>query len=372
MTNDIKELIKFGKNLKILYVEDNKEARDQTTKMLKNFFNDVIIAYDGLDGLDKFEENKHTIDIVFTDINMPNMNGIEMLENIRKIDTAIPCIVLSAHNETNIFLDTISLGIDGYILKPVDMQQFLNILFKTFSYIKLKEENKKFKQDMENINNDLESQVITRISEIYALNQEIEDTQKEVIFTLASIGEIRSRETGNHVKRVALYSKTLALKLGISEEESKMIKLASPMHDIGKIGIPDSILNKEGKHTSEETIVMKTHAEIGYEMLKSSNRPILKTAAIIAQQHHEKYDGSGYPNGLVGEDIHIYGRITALADVFDALGSHRVYKVAWEDDRIFELLREEKGKHFDPNLIDIFFDNLEEFLEIRDNFQDES
>ncbi len=249
------------------------------------------------------------------------------------------------------------------------MQQFVNILTKALKQIKLKQDNIKYKQDLENINNDLESQVVKRIGEIYALNQEIEDTQKEVIFTLASIGEVRSRETGNHVKRVALYSEILALKLGMSEDEAKMIKLASPMHDIGKIGIPDSILNKESKHTPEETIIMKTHAQIGYEMLKSSNRPILKTATIIAQQHHEKWDGSGYPECLSGNDIHIYGRITAVADVFDALGSSRVYKSAWEDEDIFQLFKEQKGKHFDPQLVDIFFDNIDEFLKIRDEYK---
>ena len=217
---------------------------------------------------------------------------------------------------------------------------------------------------------DMSTSIKDGINEIESLNDEITNTQREVIYTMGEIAETRSKETGNHVKRVAEYSKVLALKYGLSSQEAELLKLASPMHDIGKVGIPDSILNKPGKLTFDEFEIMKTHAQLGYDMLKHSTKPILKAASIVAHYHHEKYDGSGYPRGLKGEDIHIYGRITAIADVFDALGSDRVYKKAWDDERIFELFREQKGKHFDPKLIDIFFDNLDEIYKIRDTFKD--
>ncbi|MGD9653924.1 MAG: HD-GYP domain-containing protein [Sulfuricurvum sp.] len=208
------------------------------------------------------------------------------------------------------------------------------------------------------------------LGEITTLNKEIEDTQREVVFTMGSIGESRSKETGNHVKRVAEYSKILALHYGLEESEAEMLKQASPMHDIGKVAIPDAILNKPGRFDEEERRVMDTHAALGYEMLKHSNRALLKAAAIVANEHHEKWDGSGYPRKLAGEDIHIYGRITAIADVFDALGSDRVYKKAWDDERIFALFKEERGKHFDPALVDIFFAHLDEFLTVREHFKD--
>jgi len=208
------------------------------------------------------------------------------------------------------------------------------------------------------------------ITEIHNLNREIEDTQKEVVFTMGSIGESRSKETGNHVKRVAEYSYLLAKYYGLSETEADLLKQASPMHDIGKVAIPDSVLNKPARFNEKERAVMDTHAQLGYDMLKHSNRPMLKAAATVAYEHHEKWNGTGYPNKLKGEDIHIYGRITALADVFDALGSERVYKKAWNDEKIFELFKEERGQHFDPSLIDIFFDNLDEFLEIRNRLKD--
>lgn len=194
------------------------------------------------------------------------------------------------------------------------------------------------------------------------LNQEVEDTQKEILFTLGEVAEARSQETGNHVKRVAEMAKLLALQYGLSPEEAESLRLAAPIHDVGKLAIPDAILNKPGKLTAEEFTIMKTHSPIGYEMLKNSKRSILKLGALIALQHHERYDGAGYPQGLAGEEIHIYGRIVALADVFDALNSTRVYKRTWPLDDILAYIREQRGAHFDPKLVDIFMDNLDEIL----------
>jgi response regulator RpfG family c-di-GMP phosphodiesterase len=217
---------------------------------------------------------------------------------------------------------------------------------------------------------EIEDKVKQGLIQINELNEEITNTQKEVVFTMGAIGESRSKETGNHVKRVAEYSKILALKYGLSEEEAEMLKQASPMHDIGKVAIPDAVLNKPGRFDENERKIMDTHAELGYGMLKSSEKALLKLASTVAYEHHEKWDGSGYPQGLKGEQINIAGRITAIADVFDALGSDRVYKKAWDDEKIFKLFKEERGKHFDPKLVDIFFDNLDEFLKIRDTFKD--
>ncbi len=202
------------------------------------------------------------------------------------------------------------------------------------------------------------------------LTQEIEETQREVVFTMGAIGESRSKETGNHVKRVAEYSKILALGAGLPKEEAELLKQASPMHDIGKIAIPDEVLKKPAGFTKSEREVMQRHAQLGYEMIKDSSRPLLKAAAIVAYEHHEKWDGSGYPRGLKGEEIHIYGRITALADVFDALGSDRVYKKAWPIEKILSMLKEERGRHFDPKLVDVFFEHLDEILEVRERFGD--
>ncbi|MBI3873442.1 MAG: HD domain-containing protein [Arcobacter sp.] len=234
-------------------------------------------------------------------------------------------------------------------------------------FVNILDENEK---ELYNYQNHLQDMIDNAVKVIEELNIEITDTQKEVVFTMGAIGESRSKETGNHVKRVAEYSKILALAYGIEEEDAELLKMASPMHDIGKVGIPDNILKKPAKLTFEEFEIMKTHSIIGYEMLKYSKRPILKTASIVAYEHHERWDGKGYPLGIFGDNIHIYGRITAIADVFDALGSKRIYKDAWEDEKIFELFREEKGKQFDPKLVDLFFLNFSKFDEIRKKLVD--
>jgi len=208
------------------------------------------------------------------------------------------------------------------------------------------------------------------ITEIMSLHQEIETTQQEVIYRMGEIAESRSQETGNHVRRVAEYSRLLALKYGLSKKEADLIATASPMHDIGKVGIPDAILLKPAALTQEEWKIMRTHALLGHSVLANSERPLLKAAAIIAKEHHEKYDGTGYPIGLVGDNIHLYARIVAIADVFDALSHDRCYKKAWEMQRILQLFQDEKGKHFDPQLIDIFFQHTDEFLTILNQLRD--
>jgi response regulator RpfG family c-di-GMP phosphodiesterase len=196
------------------------------------------------------------------------------------------------------------------------------------------------------------------------LNKGIEDTQKEIIFQIAETMECRSAETGSHVRRVAEYARLLALKSGLSEEEAEMLKLASTPHDLGKIGIPDSILNKPGPLTPEEYTVIKTHVYRGHDLLINSSSPIVRAAARIVLQHHERWDGRGYPQGLKGEEIHIHGRIISVADVLDALSNRRVYHEAWSWDEVFTHFREQRGKHFDPQLVDILLDNQEEFKAI--------
>lgn len=208
------------------------------------------------------------------------------------------------------------------------------------------------------------------VTELLLLQEDIVDTQREVIYKMGEIGETRSKETGNHVKRVAEYSRLLAIKAGMSEEDADLLYAASPMHDIGKVGIPDSILTKPGKLDDGEWEVMRSHCDIGFNILKKSERPILKAAAIISYEHHEKWDGSGYPRRLKEKEINIFGRITAIADVFDALGTKRVYKEAWELDTVLEYFQNESGKHFDPGLTKLFLENISEFLLIRDKFKD--
>lgn len=582
-------------NINILYIENNEADRLVTEEILNCFFNKIIISKNGNEALVHLNGK---VDLIITDICMPNMKALEIIKKIKEINTYIPIIVLSSHIQTSYLLESISLGVDEYLVKPINADDFKealdrvikkfqlinknkllndykNILNKSsilskidtngnftfvndkFSYLtgyskekllksdfnlihKIKNLNKLLKKlkptthtihgkiknrridnsyfytkttvsaifDENNniveyllIHNDITEEEVTKksikkdlkdtkqnlkdamklsmqyemainesnilsktnikgtitfvndkfcnisgyskeelignnhnlirhsdmdesvfielwktisrgnswsgiiknrkkdnsaywvsttiipiknkhnkikeyiairhdLTKVFELHAEVEDTQREIVYKLGEVGETRSKETGNHVKRVAQYSKDLALLYGLDIKEAQILFDASPMHDIGKVGIPDEILKKPTKLTKKEFEIMKTHAEIGYKLLKGSKRPVLKAAAIVAKEHHEKYDGSGYPRGIKGEDIHIYGRITALADVFDALGSHRYYKKAWEDDRIIDLLISEKGKHFDPALVDLFMDNLDLFLKTRNKYVD--
>lgn len=203
------------------------------------------------------------------------------------------------------------------------------------------------------------------------LREEIEHTQTEIVYMLGEAVETRSKETGHHVKRVAEISSLLALRLGLSEDEAARIKAASPLHDLGKIGIPDGILHKPGKLTGEEWEFMKQHVMIGYDMLKHSKRAILQASAIIARDHHEHWDGAGYPQQVRGQDIHIYGRITAIADVFDALAGKRCYKEPWPLSAIIDHFRAQSGHQFDPQLVELLLDNLEPVIAICDRFKDD-
>ncbi len=202
------------------------------------------------------------------------------------------------------------------------------------------------------------------------LNQEILDTQKEIVRMLGEVVEFRSKETAFHVIRVSEIARILGMATGLDPVEVDELYYASPMHDVGKIGIPDSILLKPGKLTPEELKIMRTHTEIGYNILRASNRKLLKTAATIAHEHHEYWDGSGYPQGLKGDQISIAGRIICVTDVFDALCSERVYKDAWSVDRALEYLQEHRETMFDPSLVDLFFENLDKIMEVRKKYQD--
>ena len=337
----------------ILIVDDTELNVEILMELLEDKY-DILASLDGESALEIVDEEEH-IDLILLDIMMPGIDGFEVCKRLKSNPKTsdIPIIFITAKTDDDSIEKAYELGGIDYITKPFRARE---VLSRIANHLALSEQS-----------HILEYMVKEKTKELYDLNKELEETQREVVFTMGAIGERRSKETGNHVKRVALYSELLAKYYGLDKNEVQMLKEASPMHDIGKVAIADSILNKPARFTSEEFEQMKKHSSLGYEMLSHSTRPLLKMASIVAEQHHEKYDGSGYPKGLSGEDIHIYGRITAIADVFDALGSYRVYKDAWSDEKIFNLFKEERGKHFDPKLIDIFFDNLDQFLEIRDS-----
>lgn len=213
-----------------------------------------------------------------------------------------------------------------------------------------------------------EAELLRKNVELQNLNEEIESTLKETMLAVGRIEEIRSIETKLHTKRVSVISAHIAREYGLSEEDVHLIEFASPLHDIGKVGISDAILNKPSVLTDEEYEIIKSHATLGHYILNHSDRKLLQTASIIAYEHHEKFDGSGYPQGLKGEEISIFGRIVAIVDVFDALLSKRVYKDKWQKEDVESLLKKESGKHFDPKLVKIVLKNIDKYVDIVKNF----
>lgn len=286
------------------------------------------------------------------------------------IESGEPIIIVDAYNDPRHNAENDRKT--GYVTKSIITVPFRNndgIVIGAYQAVnKLTEIGFFTERDLELLS--LAASYAGKSLESVMLHQEIVDTQREIISTMGEVGEIRSKETANHVKRVAEYSYVLALGLGLGVTEAELLKTVSPMHDIGKVAIPDAVLNKPGKLTPEEYDIIKSHTEIGYQLLKGSRRELLRTASIVAHQHHEKWDGNGYPTGKKGEEIHLFGRITAVADVFDALSAERVYKPAWPLEKIKGLFREERGRHFDPVIIDVFFEHLPELLEIRERLTD--
>ncbi len=218
--------------------------------------------------------------------------------------------------------------------------------------------------------NEMARQVKDSQKEMLAKDLEIIETQAEVIHTLGEVVENRSHETANHTVRVGQYAYLLGTLTGLDEDEARLLKQAAPMHDIGKIGIPDAVLNKPGSYNDEEREIMKQHAAIGFSILARSKRDVLQAAAVVAHQHHERWDGTGYPRGLAGYDIHIFGRIVAIADVFDALSFDRVYRRALSQSKVLDIMRAGRGTQFDPHLLDLFMENMNDFVVLKSAYDD--
>ncbi len=328
--------------MRVMIVDDSRTIRRLLNYIIEKripLIDEVVECDSGEVALRKLEDI--SVDLIILDVMMGGIDGYETCKRIKANNNTknITIIFLTSQiDQTDIVKGFESGGVD-YISKPIKESELV-------------------------------SRIQTQLKLLNYQNKKIDKTQTEILFKMGEIAELRSKETGNHVKRVAQYSFLLAKLSGLEDEECETLLNASPMHDIGKVAIKDDILNKPSKLTDDERAIMQHHTTDGYNMFKDSSGDILKTAAIVAHQHHEKYDGTGYPQQLKANEIHIYGRITAIADVFDALASDRVYKKAWEIEKIVEFFKDEKKKHFDPYLVDDFLANIDDFLKIKESYND--
>jgi len=301
---------------------------------------------------------RHVSDLVLVDYMMPDMDGIEFVKRLRSLPgyEHVPIVMVTVHDDRKVRYAALDAGITDFLTKPVDARECLarcrNLLTLRRQHLVL-EDRKRLLEHM-----------------VEDATREVREREKETLLRLARAGEFRDEETGYHLIRMARYSRLIAGAVGLERDEAETVELAAPLHDIGKIGIPDGILLKEGGLDDTEWQVMRRHPLIGHEILKGSASKYVRMGALIALGHHEKYDGSGYPNGLVGDHIPLCARVVAVADVYDALTSVRPYKDAWSSEQAFEYLASQRGKHFDPRMVEAFIGAKHEIAGIQSEWRD--
>jgi two-component system, response regulator RpfG len=301
---------------------------------------------------------RHVSDLVLVDYMMPEMDGIEFVKRLRALPgyEHVPIVMITVHDDRKVRYAALDAGITDFLTKPIDARECLarcrNLLTLRRQHVVLEDRRRLLEHMVEDA------------------TREVREREKETLLRLARAGEFRDEETGYHLIRMARYSRLIANAIGLEHDEAETVELAAPLHDIGKIGIPDHILLKGDKLDAAEWEVMRRHPVIGHEILKGSASKYVRMGALIALGHHEKYDGSGYPNGLVGDHISLCARIVAVADVYDALTSVRPYKSAWPSEQAFEYVTAQSGRHFDPRMVEAFTAMKKEVLQVQNEWRD--
>jgi putative two-component system response regulator len=340
----------------ILVVDDESYVRDLVSRWLKSSGYVCGQAGDVQSALDYVEAND--VHLIVSDINMPGRTGLELLERTHHDHPDVAVLMMTGVGEAKTAIAALTHGAWGYMVKPVERQELVIQVNGAL-------ERRQLRLQQQNYTKDLEEKVRQQTHEIRLAHE-------ETIYRLVAASLYRDQETGMHIKRTGLLSEALALAAGWSANEAEVLRMAAPMHDVGKIGVPDAILQKPGKLTPQEYEVMKTHTTIGAKMLEGSQSAILNLAADVALNHHERWDGKGYPRGISGESIPENARIVAIIDVYDAISHDRVYRPALPEDEVLQVMRDGVGAHFDPTLAALFLTNYETLREIGRSNPDEA
>lgn len=348
---------------KVLIVDDEKLNVDLMEAFLLPYGYEILKAYNGDEALEIiFREEP---DIVLLDIMMPGKDGFEVTKIVKNNPETIdiPVLLVTALSDRGAKIKGIEVGADDFISKPIDKSLLVT---RVKSLLKVRAYNllqKEYRETLEERVNELSK----HLKEAY---DKLKRAYQDTIYRLSLAAEYKDENTYNHIRRVGYMSREIAKELGLDEYHQELILLTAPMHDVGKIGIPDEILFKPGRLTKDEFEIMKQHTIIGAKILGGTDVDYLETASVIALNHHEKFDGSGYPNGLKGKDIPLEGRIVAIVDVFDALTSKRPYKEPFPLDKSFKIILESRGTHFDPEITDLFFDIKDDLIKIKEELKD--
>jgi putative two-component system response regulator len=357
-------LMEVGSPARVLVVEDEPANRNLLRVMIHSLGHQVEVAGDGAEALDKLHWRP---DLVLLDVEMPGMDGYRVAEKMRESadQTELPIIMVTGRSGREDRLRAVEAGANDFISKPVDLTE---LRIRISSQLALKASRDALARYQE----ELESQVASRtrelrqaLEEMTAARARAREAELETIYRLALAAEIRDAATALHIRRVSRLSRLIAGQLGLPVDEVDLVGYASALHDVGKIAIPSAILLKPGKLDQEEWEQMKAHTTIGAKLLADSPSELLRCGEVIARSHHERWDGSGYPEGLAGERIPLWGRICAVSDVFDALTSERPYKPAFSNEEAVRILRQDRGSHFDPMLVDVFLEGMDEVMSVQ-------
>jgi putative two-component system response regulator len=352
----------------LLIVDDDEALRRWVERVAR----DQGYSCDGAGDVNAGREHlrQSSYQLALLDVNMPGESGMQLLSHIRRDHPEVAVVMVTGEDSTQLALSAIELGAYGYLVKPVKSGELLINIANALHRARRDAEHLRLIQRLEGAVQERSQELEETLQDLALSETKVWASQAETIFRLARLVEFRDEETGHHLHRMSSYCEILARRAGFSEEHCELVRLASQLHDVGKVAVPDSILLKRGKLTTEEFEIIKGHAETGSQMLSGAGSEVVQLGASIALTHHERWNGSGYPRGLAGEDIPPEGRIAAIADVFDALTSDRVYRSALPVKSAVEMMHEERGRHFDPELLDIFLLALPEVEAIRRAYAD--
>ena len=344
----------------VLVVDDDSAIRRMIVRILGKAGYECTEASDASVAL-QFADSQEFC-LVTCDVNMPGGSGLGLVRDLRTRHPDIAVVMVSGMDDPETAAVATELGAYGYVVKPFESNEILIASANALRRRQLEIENRVHRQHLENMVAERPSDLTATVERLSRTQQALRASQEEAIRRLALAAEFRDATTGAHISRMSRTCELLAERAGLGQERAELIRIASPMHDIGKIAVPDEILRKPGKLTASEMDEMRKHPAIGSEILAGSDSELLRLGGLIALTHHEWWDGTGYPSKLVRDEIAIEGRIVAIADVFDALTSERSYKPAFEVDHAVAIMTEERDSHFDPALLDIFLTLVDEVV----------